>query len=209
MPVLKVFGSPEERSELGRDYTLLADYDAFTLLEISESQARSLARRHLVEDITRQYALPLNRPEVTHAPRPQAVARAGARRPATPALAKPPSAGRHHYIVQFVGPIKRSWLTGVTKAGGEIRAPFENFAYIVRANARTLQAIKQLPYVRWTGHLPHAARIADATKRRASQSGAAATSSALPRTKIRAGVYTVQFFGPDDLKRGVASIRKL
>jgi serine protease AprX len=209
MPVVKVFGSPKERASLGRDYTLLADYDAFTLLDVSESEVKILARRHLVEDITSQYALPISRPEVTRAPRPQAVARAAARRPATPASPKPPSPGRHHHIVQFVGPIKRSWLAGVTKAGGEPRAPFEGFAYIVRANARTLQAIKQLPYVRWTGHLPHAARIADATKRRAAASGAAAVSSALPRTKIRAGVYTVQFFGPDDLKRGAGSIKKL
>ncbi|MCK7496523.1 MAG: hypothetical protein MZW92_40650 [Comamonadaceae bacterium] len=65
--------------------------------------------------------------------------------------------GRHHYLVQFIGPIKSAWLKAIKKAGGEPRAPYENFAYVVRANDRQRAAIAALPFVRWVGHLPHRA----------------------------------------------------
>jgi subtilisin family serine protease len=143
------------------------------------------------------------------AARGRAAARSrGGTRAAAP-KSKPPGPGRHHYIVQFVGPIKRSWLAAVKRKGGEVRRPFAGFSVIVRADAKTLKAVQQLPYVRWTGHLPHDARIAEATRERAARGDDSPTASPLPRTRIRPGVYTVQFFGKDDLKKGVGPIRKL
>ena len=52
------------------------------------------------------------------------------------------------------------------KAGGEPRAPFQGFAYVVRADKKALAAIAALPIVRWVGHLPHKARVAFTTRRR-------------------------------------------
>ena len=46
--VLKVFGSVEERKQLAAKHTLLADYDAFTLLEVADQQVKAIARSHLV-----------------------------------------------------------------------------------------------------------------------------------------------------------------
>ena len=57
--VLKVFGSAEERKQLAAKHKLLADYDAFTLLEVADQHAKGVARSHLVEDITQQYQLPI------------------------------------------------------------------------------------------------------------------------------------------------------
>ena len=52
--VLKVFGSAEERKQLAAKHKLLADYDAFTIMEVGDQQAKGGARSHLVEDITQQ-----------------------------------------------------------------------------------------------------------------------------------------------------------
>jgi hypothetical protein len=107
--------------------------------------------------------------------------------------------------VQFVGPIKSAWLKAVRKAGGTPRAPYENFAYVVRATDRQRAEIAALPFVRWVGHLPHRARLAPGlavpVKGRAR--------AGLPRTRKRPGVFTVEFFGPEDLSAGVPAVRKL
>jgi serine protease AprX len=207
--VLKVFGSAEERKQLAAAHRPLADYQAFTLLEVSDKEAKDLARKHWVEDITDQYKLPVG-DRVADTSRPRVTARASALPHPAYKGTKSPGPGRHHYIVQFAGPIKPSWLTGVRKAGGEPRAPYQGFAYIVRANKRSLAAIMALPFVRWAGHLPYKARVAPATRTR-SEGGrkARATEALVPRTRIRPDVYTVQFFGSDDLKNGLSSVKKL
>ena len=207
--VLKVFGSADERKQLAAKHKLLADYDAFTLLEVADQHAKGVARSHLVEDITQQYQLPIG-DTVADTRQPRITARGVARPHRAYEGVKSPGPGRHHYIVQFVGPIKKAWLTRVRKAGGEPRAPYEGFAYVVRMDKKALAAVAALPVVRWVGHLPASARVAAGTRRRIEGGrGARAIEATVPRTQVRPGVYTVQFFGPDDLSKGLSSIRKL
>lgn len=206
--VLKVFGSADERKQLVAKHGALADYSAFSVIELSDGDAERLARKHLVEDITAQYKLPMGVPDAPTAGK--SVARIAGRAQAAPKSKKSLGKGRHHYIVQFVGPIKQRWLVAVRKAGGEPRAPYQSFAYIVRADAKQLRAITALPFVRWTGHLPYKTRVAQGTRRRSEGgSRAAAVEALVPRTRIRPGVYTVQFFGPDDLKKGLSKVKNL
>ena len=207
--VLKVFGSAEEREQLTAKHKLLADYDAFTLIEVSDQEAKRVARTHLVEDITEQYQLPIGE-TIADTRQPRITARGLVRPHHAYAGITSPSRGRHHYVVQFIGPIKKGWLTKVKKAGGEPRAPYEGFSYVVRMDEKALAAVASLPVVRWVGHLPHRARIATATRRRAEGGRRAhAIEATVPRTHIRPGVYTVQFFGPKDLSKGLAAVRKL
>ena len=207
--VLKVFGSAEERKQLFAKHTLLADYDAFTLLEVSDQQAKRVARTHLVEDITQQYRIPIG-DTVADTRQPRITARGVAHPHRAYAGVKSPGPGRHHYLVQFIGPIKKAWLANVKKAGGEPRAPYEGFSYVVRMDKKALAAVASLPVVRWVGHLPHRARIAPGTRRRAEGGRRAhAIEATVPRTHIRPGVYTVQFFGPEDLSKGLSAVRKL
>ena len=163
--VLKVFGSAEERKQLAAKHKLLADYDAFTLLEVADQHAKRVARSHLVEDITQQYRLPIG-DTVADTRQPRITARGVARPHRAYEGVKSPGPGRHHYIVQFVGPIKKAWLTRVRKAGGEPRVPYEGFAYVVRMDKKALAAVAALPVVRWVGHLPASARVAAGTRRR-------------------------------------------
>jgi serine protease AprX len=207
--VLKVFGSAEERKQLAAKHKPLADYDAFTVLEVPDQEAKRIARKHSVEDITQQYQLPIGE-SIADTRQPRITARGVARPHRAYAGVKSPGPGRHHYIVQFVGPIKKGWLTKVKKAGGEPRAPYQGFAYVVRMDKKALAAVAALPVVRWVGHLPHRARVAPATRRR-TEGGRRATAveAIVPRTQIRRGVYTVQFFGPTDLSKGLTSVKKL
>jgi serine protease AprX len=152
--VLKVFGTADERRQLVEDYGSVADYDAFTLVEVSDAVAKSIARTHLAEDITGQYLLRIG-DAVADTSKPRVTSRGTVRPHKAYAGVKTPGPGRHHYIVQFVGPIKSSWLARVKNAGGEPRAPYQGFAYVVRADKRALAAISALPIVRWVGHLPH------------------------------------------------------
>src|SRR5687768_1130943 len=207
--VLKVFGSVEERKQLAAAHTLLADYDAFTLVEVADQQAKRVARTHLVEDITDQYRIAIG-DIVADTRQPRITARGVARPHRAYAGVKSPGPGRHHYLVQFIGPIKKAWLANVQKAGGEPRAPYEGFSYVVRMDKKALAAVASLPVVRWVGHLPHHARIAPGTRRRAEGGRRAhAIEATVPRTHIRPGVYTVQFFGREDLSKGLSAVRKL
>jgi len=206
--VLKVFGAADDRKQLAATHAVLADYDAFTLFQVDDPAARSIARKHLVEDITDQYRLPIGEPAA--ALRSRSNGRSSRAMDLTHGAAASPGPGRHHFVVQFVGPIKKSWLTSVKKAGGEPRAPYQAFAYVVRMDAKGVAAVSELPFVRWVGHLPHRARVAGATRRRVEGGRtAAATAAAVPRTLLRPGVYTVQFFGPEDLSAGLSSVKKL
>src|SRR5262245_10343654 len=133
--VLKVFGTADERRKVADEYGSVANYDAITVLEVDDAAAKGLARQHLVEDSKIQNQLRTSEADAdTSNPR---VTRSGTVRPHKAyAGLKQPGPGPHHYIVQFVGPIKSSWLGRVRKAGGEPRAPFQGFAYIVRADKK-------------------------------------------------------------------------
>ena len=42
--------------------------------------------------------------------------------------------GPHHYLVQFVGPVKPEWLDAVREAGGEVVDTYSGFTVVVRAD---------------------------------------------------------------------------
>src|SRR5215467_6493236 len=113
MKTLKVFATKAELRDVARVSKPIEKYDAFVVVEAGDKAAAALAKRYPVEDITAQYdlRLPGMKPR---APRPRATYR-GER-----SLAK----GPHHYIVQFIAPIKRIWLSRVASTGATLRGPY-------------------------------------------------------------------------------------
>ncbi|HEX7126983.1 MAG TPA: S8 family serine peptidase, partial [Thermodesulfobacteriota bacterium] len=175
-------------------------------LEVPDADLADLAARYPVEDLTDHFTLEIGGRAVdTSRPR---VDRAGRAR-AHPDLprGRPLGRGPHHYVVQFIGPIKAPWLDAVRRAGGEPREPFGDFAYVVRASDAALRRIAALREVRWVAHLPYRARIEpgawEAAGRRRGEVG-----GALPRTRVLPGVYAMEFFGPDDLARAAGAVRR-
>lgn len=112
-----------------------------------------------LKDITAQYEIPLgpatqdsidtNLPRITGAARPSA-------HPAYQRTRRL-DAGPHHYLVQFVGPIKPQWRAAVENTGGSIVDARAGFTLVVRATAEQITAIAALPHVRWAGR-GHGAR---------------------------------------------------
>jgi len=194
---VKVFCSAEERADLADKYELVEEYDSFLLLRLSAAAAKSLARKYPLEDITDQYTIVVGDRKInTKRPRVDAL---GATKPhASYRGVKRLSPGKHHYLVQFIGPIKKAWLTELKRLGAEPRVPYAHFAYIVRSDKGTLKDIAAQPYVNWVGHLSHRDRIRIADERRR-----------LPRTKLLHGAYEVEFFGKEDMRKSAPVIRKL
>src|SRR5436853_318259 len=109
--VLKVFSARADQRAIVENYRVIEPYDAFVLVEATPREAARLTRRFPVEDITDLYSIQLEGRELdSSAGRSSRGAARSAARP------KPLAPGPHHYLVQFVGPIKRQWLTAVGKA---------------------------------------------------------------------------------------------
>jgi len=203
--IVKVFCTGPEQTALAKAHKTLERYPAFLLIRASKKTLAPLGRKYPIEDITDLYAIRAGE-SVINTSRPRVDVKG--RRHAHPAYrdVKRLRPGKHHYLVQFVGPIKDAWLKSLKAIGAEPRQHYENFAYVVRAAGKLLPGIAALPFVRWVGHLPHRARITPALAL-ALKGGKKA--AALPRTRKLSSRYTVEFFGPEDRQAASAAVRKL
>ena len=202
--ILKVFATGAEQERLAEELDVLERYDAFVLVEAAPATVKRLAREYLTEDISDQYEIPIGAGAIdTSAPRIDA---GGATR-THPAYGRGASlpAGPHHYLVQFVGPIKDAWLRGVRRAGGEPRQLWGNFVFVVRANDAAIAKIAALPFVRWTGHLPYEERLASSVRKEV----AGEDPGELPRTRLLPCVYTLEFFDAKDIPPARPKVKKL
>lgn len=203
---VKIFCRKEEQKSISRQYHVLEQYDGFVLAEVSQPESEELSQKYPVEDITGICNLHVGeRVFDTSIPRITAKGKIHSH-PAYRGLKKL-SPGRHHYLVQFIGPIKEKWLKKIKRAGGELRVPFADFTYVVRADDKTLNQIAELPFVRWTGHLPHKDRVVSSVFKRMGRRSSDIFSE-LPRTRVIPGIYILEFFGSDDLSKAVSLVKK-
>lgn len=191
---VKVFCDRAAQRELAQQYEKVEGYEAFGLYRMSAKQRDALARRQPVEDITDAYRIPVGRRKIDTS-KPRVVANGSERAHPFYKGVKRPGPGKHHYLVQFIGPVKPAWLTRLKRLGADPRAPYCDFTYIVRASKAVLKKLIADPAVRWAGHLPHSARV-DIGGRK------------LPRTKQLKSAYRVEFFDKADLRRGRAAVRR-
>lgn len=205
--MLKVFCRGADQDRLADMHRVIERYDGFVLAAVPKRGVSQLSRQYPVEDITDLYTIRVGERSIdTSRPRLDTKGKLRAHPAYQGTKSLPP--GRHHHLVQFIGPIKAQWLTAVRRVGGEPRAPYEDFAYIVRADEETLERIAALPFVRWVGHLPHMDRVASSVLLGAGRKRGDASSS-LPRTRVVPGAYSVEFFGSGDLTAGLPAVKKL
>jgi hypothetical protein len=213
---VKIFCSGKDQKdllaqkELKGKIKVVDQYKAFLLVEVPKPTLEKIAQiypNYQTEDITDHYTLQVGERTVdTSIPRFEFRKKVHAH-PAYKGI-KQPGPGRHHYLVQFKGPIKEDWLKRIKTAGSEPREPFGDFTYIVRADESTLEKVKALPFVRWVGHLPHEDRIAPAVLKNVDRKTENIKKVDLPRTKVIPGTYMVEFFGPQDVTKAVLSLMK-
>ncbi len=185
MPMLKIFATPADVAAVAPGARVVERYPAFVLIDAADADAARLVRQFPVEEMADQYRLDLGGGATDPTART-----AKSRALATKAAALPP--GAHHYVVQFIGPVKRPWLAKLRSAGGTLRQPMSGFAYVVKADEAALRAIETLPMVRWVGHLPHSDRVAPAL---AAPGGA----PELPRRRVVPDLLVVEVFDAADL----------
>jgi hypothetical protein len=198
MCTLKVFVTGDDQERVPGVSRVIERYDGFVVVEASEEAAAALQGSYLIEDITDQYAITLPETRIeTSIPRIDARGRNRAH-PAYKGTATL-TPGSHHYLVQFIGPIKPEWLDGVRGVGAEIRAPQGDFTYVVNAASDQIARIAALPYVRWTGHLPFRDRVSPTAREFAGRKPED-IKGALPRTLVLPGTYKVEFFSSEDME---------
>lgn len=163
---IKVFVNKEQQYELKSNLDLQASYDSFVVGEASKNQIEQLKKKFPVEKISdfnriqlydavidtsmqriSEKGIPSVHPSYTH----------------TKKLKK----GSHHYLVQFVGPIKQEWLNKIKKEGGIICEPFPNYSYVVEMDDDTLITVRNMEFVNWIGHYDPQYRISSKTMQRA------------------------------------------
>jgi hypothetical protein len=198
---LKVFVSGKQQDEVAAldGVVVVERYDAFVVVEVDEGSVAQVSSGRLVEDITAQYEIALggasNITVDTSLPRLTA-AGTTRRHPAYPGRRRL-TPGPHHYLVQFIGPVKPEWLDAVTGAGGEVVDNRTGFAVVVRADEDAIARVAALPAVRWTGHLPTESRLD------------VAAAEALPRTRLLPLTLTVEFFTSREARAARSQVRRL
>ena len=192
---LKVFCTPSEQRTIKKQYAAIETYEGFIVVEVSADQRDELVGKYPVEDITDQYQIKIGKRVIdTH----QRIKRSGENKgyDAFADAAKLPR-GKHHYLVQFIGPVKAAWITGLKRIKAEPREAIDAFSYVVRCDRETLKKVVKRPYVRWVGHLPHDDRV---------HIGAAAEEGGKGGLK---GLYIIEFFSEHDRVAGKQAITKL
>ncbi len=199
--VIKVFVPSDRQDEVVGSDDAIENYDAFVVLEVSDARAEALGQEHLVEDITDQYAIPVGDAFDEHIDSTIPRVTPGGRAASHPAYkgAKRLDPGAHHYLVQFIGPIKPQWLADVRATGATVVDNHFGFTVIVKATADQIAELVAKREVRWAGHLPPSARIGLSLREVAS----------LPRTRLLSESLVVEFFEPATARKSKPALRKL
>ena len=125
--------------------------------------------------------------------------------------------GPHHYVVEFVGPVKPAWLDAIGAHGGRALEPMPPFSYVVALDGPAYDWITAGPgYVRSVVHYGSEMRMDSGL------TDTLAEDPLLSRGLIRTvdepevpgaervpSIFSVRFFEPDDLVAALPAIRDL
>ena len=127
----------------------------------------------------------------------------------------------HHYLVQFIGPIKPEWLQAVEKAGGILREPLPSFAYVVELSDAAYATVRNLDFVRWVGYFEPNLRVSPDLRQSleepasrgvgpqvAKSAAASAVAEPLPPEPLLS-TFTVHFFTHELLQAAIPVIKAL
>jgi len=166
MKTATVFANRRQFRRIERQVTrVLAPYDSFVLVEATEEQIEALRAEGfkvvLREDLNQidlgTRSIDTRRPRYTRdgtlQPHPDYPHMDG------------PGPGSHHYIVQFIGPIKPEWQAQIADWGGQMCDPLPSYSWVVEMDEATLQQVLQAPFVRWVGHYDPTVRISPELQR--------------------------------------------
>jgi serine protease AprX len=158
MAKIKVFVPKERQNELANLLMLQASYDAFVVGEAEPNQVEEIKRKFPVEDMSYLNSINL-RDKTIDTSKPRFTEKGSVLEHPGYHHTREMTKGPHHYIVQFVGPVKQAWLNNIKKIGGILCEPLPNSSYIIEMDEKVLGKVRSLDYVKWAGHYDPAYRI--------------------------------------------------
>ena len=127
--------------------------------------------------------------------------------------------GPHHYVVEFVGPVKPEWLAEIEAHGGRALEPMPPASYIVALDGPAYDWITTGPdYVHSVVHYGSAMRVdaglteslsSDPLLARGLIRGEPAAAAGSPGVERVPTIFSVRFFEADDLVAALPAIRDL
>lgn len=192
--ILKIFCSPNEFKVNNKDINLIESYTNFQIVSVKQGSLKSQLKNIAYEDITRQYLIQLEKHTInTFKPR---LDKFGVTHPHSAYKGeKNPDKNHHHYLVQFIGPVKQQWLKTIIRNNVKIQSPIHGFTYIVRATCEQINKIIKLPIVHWVGHYRTNDRIFTES-----------SYSTLPRTIFFEDMYLLEFYGQSEYLNGIKKL---
>lgn len=121
MVKVKVYCPKDEQGKLQQLMKIDASYDEFIIADVDKTKLRSIKKKYPVEDMSKSNLIKLKNKNIDLTSAKTQRDKGALLRSQGKQLSK----GVHHYIVRFVGPIKKEWLDSITKIGG---VPTERFA---------------------------------------------------------------------------------
>src|SRR5918994_2543603 len=105
MVKIKVFCPKDKQKELENQLKIQASYDAFIVGEADYDQLEGIKKRYPVEDMSYLNSIKI-KDEIIDTSKPRFAERGRVLEHPSYTHTKKLSKGSHHYVVQFIGPIK-------------------------------------------------------------------------------------------------------
>ncbi len=211
----------------GKVSKILEKYDSFVLVEVTDEQIDSLQKEGFKVVIINEIEK-IKLGDVTIDTSASRYNEWGVISPHTAyASTIDPGPDKHHYIVQFIGPIKEEWKKDIQDEGGILCDPLSSYSYIVEMNSETREKVRRLPFIRWIGHYDPSFRISsglhkDLAKKEVYENikerTAALGTAEAPSKKVKPlpkghetihGKYSISFHTEENLKDAIPKIKTL
>lgn len=158
MPKIRIICPKNKQESLSKLMDVQVSYDSFVVGEANETEIENLKKQYPVEMITNLETIPLNNVNIDSSVKRISTDNKVIEHPSydhTNSI----NEGKHYYIVQFIGPIKKEWLKGIDDVGGRLCDPLPNFSYIVELDKKSLEELNKMNFVKWLGHYDPKYRI--------------------------------------------------
>ncbi len=217
----------EEQEKIKNKVTrILENYDNFVLVEVTDEQIQSLKNEGF-KVVVRNEIENIQLGTVTiNTTQPRYDEKGIWSHPAYEHI-KDPGKGKHHYIVQFIGPIKDEWKMKIQELGGILCDPLPSYSYIVEMDEKSREKVRALSFVRWIGPYDPSFRISPGllkeleereTEEREAKAPTVEKAITPPRSKIKPlskvatpipNKFSISFHTKENLKAAIPEIKKL
>jgi len=214
--LLKTF---EQEKVVGKVDKILENYDNFVLVEITDNQIRSLENEGIKVVVKNEIENIQLINKNINTTKPRHVKKGAIKSHLAYEHTIDPGPDIHHYLVQFIGPIKEEWKEEIKKLGGTFSDPYPSYSYIVEMDEKSREKINELSFVRWVGHYDYSFRFSpglleEIEKKVPTHARISSTHSLEPEQISKPfgsipSTFSVSFYSTENLKDALPKIKGL